>query len=251
MYVKGRTSRTIKVVKATMMPSHILHGQPIPPECAVVEVTMIREGRELEDLDYPDEDEGIEKLVDAKETMILWPRKDIIIKTHSSPLFHHRTQRLGALLLQTCQSLLKSLTHQRLLFLLKTVKTQSSKRAQGEVCHLQQKSLKAQSSRTTGSMGHLLLLLETKSSWETRSIGRLLLILETKSSRAIRSVSCLLLLLETKSSRAIRSVGHLLLLFEIKISRATRSVGHLLLLLKTKSSRATRILGCHLLLLKY
>jgi hypothetical protein len=86
MYVKGRISRTIKVVKATMIPSRILHGQPIPSECAVVKVTMIREGRELEDLDYPDEDEGIEKLVDAKETMILWPRKDIIIKTHSSPI---------------------------------------------------------------------------------------------------------------------------------------------------------------------
>jgi hypothetical protein len=51
----------------------------------VVEVTMIREGHEFEDLDYPDEDEGIEKLVDAKETFILWPRKDIIVKTCSSP----------------------------------------------------------------------------------------------------------------------------------------------------------------------
>jgi hypothetical protein len=30
VYVKGRTSRTIKVVKATIVPSHILHGWPIP-----------------------------------------------------------------------------------------------------------------------------------------------------------------------------------------------------------------------------
>jgi hypothetical protein len=52
MYVKCRTSRTIEVVVATVMPSCILHGWPIPVECAVVEVTMIREGHELEDLDY-------------------------------------------------------------------------------------------------------------------------------------------------------------------------------------------------------
>jgi hypothetical protein len=66
--------------------TRIMHYRPVPSECAVVEVPMIREGRELEDLDYPDEEEGIEKLKDAKENFILWPRKDIIIKTHSSPI---------------------------------------------------------------------------------------------------------------------------------------------------------------------
>jgi hypothetical protein len=71
MYVKGRTSRTIEVAKATVMPNRILHGWPIPSECAVVEVTTNREGSEFEDLDYPDEDEIIEKLVDAKGTFIL------------------------------------------------------------------------------------------------------------------------------------------------------------------------------------
>jgi hypothetical protein len=49
----------------------------------VVEVTIIREGHEFEDLDYPDEDEGIKKLVDSQRTFILWPRKDIIVKTCS------------------------------------------------------------------------------------------------------------------------------------------------------------------------
>jgi hypothetical protein len=81
MYVKGKTSRTIEVVKATVMPNHILHGRPILVECAVVEVTMIREGCEFKDLDYPDEEEGIEKLVYAKGTFILWTRKDIIVQT--------------------------------------------------------------------------------------------------------------------------------------------------------------------------
>jgi hypothetical protein len=71
MFVKGRTSRIIEVVEATVMTSHIQHGRPIPVECAVVEVTTFREGREFEDLDYPDEDEGIEKLIAAKGTFIL------------------------------------------------------------------------------------------------------------------------------------------------------------------------------------
>jgi hypothetical protein len=84
MYVKGKTSRTIEVVEATVMPSHILHGRSILVECVVVEVTTIREGHEFEDLDYPDEDERISKLVDAKRTFILWPHKDIIVKTYSS-----------------------------------------------------------------------------------------------------------------------------------------------------------------------
>jgi hypothetical protein len=79
MYVKGRTSRTIEVAKATMMPSCMLHGWLVPTECVVVEVTVIREGCEFEDLDYPDEDE-IEKLVDAKGTFILWPAKILLSK---------------------------------------------------------------------------------------------------------------------------------------------------------------------------
>jgi hypothetical protein len=44
MYVKDRTSRTIEVAEPTVMPSCILHGRLVLAECAVVEVTMIREG---------------------------------------------------------------------------------------------------------------------------------------------------------------------------------------------------------------
>jgi hypothetical protein len=96
MYVKGRTSRTIEVVEAIAMLSRILHGQPVPAECAVVEVTTIREGCEFEDLDYPDEDQGIEKLVDAKGTFIHLPRKDIIVKTSSSSIVSpHNTEAEG------------------------------------------------------------------------------------------------------------------------------------------------------------
>jgi hypothetical protein len=84
LYVKGGTLRTIEVADAIVMATHIMHGRPILSECAVVEVTTITEGREFEDLDYPDEEDGIEKLKDAKGNFILWPRKDIIIKTYSS-----------------------------------------------------------------------------------------------------------------------------------------------------------------------
>jgi hypothetical protein len=86
LYVKGRMLRTIKVVDAIMMATRIMHGQPIPSVCVVVKVTMIREGCEFEDLDYPDEEEVIEKLKDAKGNFILWPYKDIILKTCSSPI---------------------------------------------------------------------------------------------------------------------------------------------------------------------
>jgi hypothetical protein len=86
LYVKGRTLRTIEVADAIVMTTHIMHGRPIPSECAVVEVTTIREGHEFEDSDYPEEEEGVEKLKDAKENFILWPRKDIILKIHSSPI---------------------------------------------------------------------------------------------------------------------------------------------------------------------
>jgi hypothetical protein len=61
-YVKGRTLRTIEVADAIVMATHIIHSRPVLSECAVVKVTTIREGREFADLDYPDEEEWIEKL---------------------------------------------------------------------------------------------------------------------------------------------------------------------------------------------
>jgi hypothetical protein len=99
MCLKGRISRTIKVAKtATVMPSHILHGQPVPTVCAVVEVTTIRECHQFVDLDYHNEDEGIDKLVDAKGTFILWPCKDIIVKIHSSSIVSPWSREAGGTL---------------------------------------------------------------------------------------------------------------------------------------------------------
>jgi hypothetical protein len=84
LYVKGRTLKIIEVANAIVMSGRIMHDQSTTSECALVEVTTIREVREFEDLDYPNEEEGIEKLKDAKDNSILWPRKNIILKTHSS-----------------------------------------------------------------------------------------------------------------------------------------------------------------------
>jgi hypothetical protein len=95
VYIKCKTSRTIKVHEVIVMPSRILHGRPIPSECTVVEVTMIREGRELKYLNYLNEEERIEKLVDAKGTFILWPRKDIIVKTHLPPIVSPQSTEAG------------------------------------------------------------------------------------------------------------------------------------------------------------
>jgi hypothetical protein len=83
LYVKGRTLRTIEVVDAIVMTTRIKHGRPGPSECVVVEVTMAREVYEFEYLDYLDEEVGFEKLKYAKGNFILWPLKDIILKTRS------------------------------------------------------------------------------------------------------------------------------------------------------------------------
>jgi hypothetical protein len=71
LYVKRRTLRSIKVADDIVMATRIMHGQLIQSECAVVKVTTIRERREFEDLDYPAEEEGIEKLKDAKGNFIV------------------------------------------------------------------------------------------------------------------------------------------------------------------------------------
>jgi hypothetical protein len=86
LYVRGRMLRTIEVADTIVMATHIMHGWPIPSECTVVKVTTIRQGHEFENLDNPDKEGGIEKLDYAKGNFILWPRTDIIIKTHSSPI---------------------------------------------------------------------------------------------------------------------------------------------------------------------
>jgi hypothetical protein len=92
LYVKGGMLRTIEVADAIVTATRIMHGQPILSECAVVEVTKIRDGREFEYLDYLDEEEGIEKLKDAKGNFIIRPPKDIILRTCSSSivLTHNR-----------------------------------------------------------------------------------------------------------------------------------------------------------------
>jgi hypothetical protein len=63
----------------------------------MVKVATIREGHEFEDLDYPDEGEGIEKRKDAKGYFILWPYKDIILDPIPYQLFCCRAERMRVL----------------------------------------------------------------------------------------------------------------------------------------------------------
>jgi hypothetical protein len=77
---------TVEDTDAIVMATHIIHGLLVTSECAAVEVTMITKGHEFEDLDYLDEEEEIENLKDANGNFILWPHKDIILKTRSSPI---------------------------------------------------------------------------------------------------------------------------------------------------------------------
>jgi hypothetical protein len=86
LYVKGGILRTIEVANAIVMATRIMHGWPVLSECAVVEVTMIRDGHEFEYLEYLDKEGGIEKLKDAKGNFIICPPKDIILRTCSSPI---------------------------------------------------------------------------------------------------------------------------------------------------------------------
>jgi hypothetical protein len=86
LYVKGRMLRTIEGADTIVMATCIMHGLPVPSECVVIKVTTIREGCEFEDLDYPDKEEGMKMLKDAKRNFILWPSKDVILKSHSSSI---------------------------------------------------------------------------------------------------------------------------------------------------------------------
>jgi hypothetical protein len=86
LYVKGRSLRTIKAADTIVVATRIMHGRPVPLEYAVIKVTRIREGYGFENLDYPGEEEGIEKMKDGKGNFILWPRKYIIIKTYFSTI---------------------------------------------------------------------------------------------------------------------------------------------------------------------
>jgi hypothetical protein len=84
LYVKLRMLRTFEVANAIVMATRIMHGRPAPSKCDVAKVTTTKEGHEFEDLDYPHQEEGIEKLKDDKGNFILWPHKNIIIKIRST-----------------------------------------------------------------------------------------------------------------------------------------------------------------------
>ena len=55
---------------------------PIPQECARVQIIKVVDDKYLTcEIDYPNEEEGIETLEDAINQFVLWPRREIIIHT--------------------------------------------------------------------------------------------------------------------------------------------------------------------------
>jgi hypothetical protein len=179
---------------------------------------------------------GLRNWLMLNELLFSGPAKILLSKLVHRRLFRHGAQRLGALLLQTCRSLLKTLIYQWLLLPLKTLKTQSSRRAQGKGWLLMLKTLKTQSSRRARGKGCLFLLVKTKSSITTLSLGHLLLLLKSQSSKTSWGKDRLLLLHKTKSSRTPRGKVHLLLLLKTMSPRAPWGKCHLLLLLQSNQS---------------
>jgi hypothetical protein len=89
VFVKGRTSRTIEVAEATMMPSRILHGQHVPEECAVVEVTTIREGHDFEDFTTLMKMRGVRNWLMQKGLSFSGPTKTLLSKPIRRRFFCH------------------------------------------------------------------------------------------------------------------------------------------------------------------
>jgi hypothetical protein len=77
--------RTIKVATGFAIPGREFHGSPIPNDYARVEVLTVVEGHEDDLLDIPTT-EGIEKLGQAINNFILWPRRDIRLDNPVPPI---------------------------------------------------------------------------------------------------------------------------------------------------------------------
>jgi hypothetical protein len=172
------------------MPNRILHGRPVPAECAVVKVTTIREGcHEFEELDYPNEEDSIEELV------ILWPRKDTIVKTCLSLIVSPWSTEAGGtptsnmpLPIQDPHTSATPPPAQEPQYL--ELQDSTGKRPP---------SPPAQDPELQTSMrkGCLLLLLKIQSSRTALGKGHLHLLLKIESSRTARGKDCILLMLKT------------------------------------------------------
>ena len=79
----GKRGKTLmKVEEGIAMPGHTFHTVPIPQECARVQIIKVIVDKYLTcEIDYPNEEEGIETLEDAINQFVLWPRPEIIIHT--------------------------------------------------------------------------------------------------------------------------------------------------------------------------
>ncbi|GJN04913.1 hypothetical protein PR202_ga22497 [Eleusine coracana subsp. coracana] len=85
MTLSKRGNTLVKVADGIVIPGRTFHNVTIPHECARVQIVKVDENYLSCDLDYPDEDEGIETLEDVVNHFILWPRREIVIHTIPSP----------------------------------------------------------------------------------------------------------------------------------------------------------------------
>jgi hypothetical protein len=77
----GMKGKIIKVAEGIAMVGLIFHNAPIASYCAKVQVLRVIDDQYLDTkLDYPNEDEAIEKLQDVVNNFILWNKRDIFLK---------------------------------------------------------------------------------------------------------------------------------------------------------------------------
>ncbi|RLM75107.1 hydroxyproline-rich glycoprotein-like [Panicum miliaceum] len=70
----GKRGKTLmKVADGIATPERTFHTVPIPQECARVQIIKVDDKYLTCELDYPNEEEGIETLEDAINQFILWP----------------------------------------------------------------------------------------------------------------------------------------------------------------------------------
>jgi hypothetical protein len=96
----GWKGKIVKVAEGIVMVGRTFHNAPIASDCAKVQVFRVIDDQYLDtELDYPNEDEAIEKLQDVVNNFILWDKRDIFLKEKvaqsppmpkTSPLTHDK-----------------------------------------------------------------------------------------------------------------------------------------------------------------
>src|SRR5436190_6489010 len=85
----AKGSCNIEVASGMVYPGRVWHCNPVPPAYVRVSADMIHENAKDCKLDFPTPDSEIDTLGDAKNELILWPRRDITLEGHVPPQIQH------------------------------------------------------------------------------------------------------------------------------------------------------------------